>query len=340
MMEIPSVNVQNYNGETLLEHLQATFGTDWQKRPLLLKGLWSKEELRPGNKDSSTTTTSQRPRPLSIDTLSQMDLQIPYFTNATLKIITPDAIASVRDIVHNISVLGHPHKIGTQLIVEQDPTTFLSQVAPLDIVTMLFGNYFTPQQILGSGPWNLFPGTTTVPIFMASSGSGSSSSAGGTTTQNERARPFTTLHCEPIGNVAVQLSGQKKWTLIPPEYSFRLKPGISPDGRAFFVSWATLDQINSVPHYSVVTQAGDALWVPTWTWHEVDYIHTSIPSSEEEDKDKEEITTTSIAMGASLFHFRVFDFVENHGLFSFLIIPAMMKELLGANVHNVKRSLR
>ena len=66
-MVIRSVNVQNYNWETLLEQLQVTFGTDWQKRLLLIKGLWSKEELRPGNKDSSTTTTSQRPHPLSIE---------------------------------------------------------------------------------------------------------------------------------------------------------------------------------------------------------------------------------------------------------------------------------
>ena len=98
-----------------------------------------------------------------------------------------------------------------------------------------------------------------------------------------------------------------------------------------------LDQFNFVHHNSVVTQAGDALWVSTWKWYEEDYTHSSTPSSEGEDKEE---ITTHIAMRAPLFHFRIMDFVENHGLISFLIIPAMMKESLGTNVHIVKCSLR
>jgi hypothetical protein len=88
-------------------------------------------------------------------------------------------------------------------------------------------------------------------------------------------------------------------------------PSVSPDGRAFFASWAT-DPSRLAPSYEVVTEAGDALWVPVWTWHKVDYI---------DSKD--------VALGASLFHFRPVDFWKNNPLYAFLIIPAMLMEVTG-----------
>jgi hypothetical protein len=98
--------------------------------------------------------------------------------------------------------------------------------------------------------------------------------------------------------------------LIDPKYSFRLKPSVAPDGRAFFASWTP--NLDHVPRYQVATHAGDAMWVPTWTWHRVDYI-------ESED----------ISIGGSLFHFRPIDYVRQNPLFSLLMIPALIRELAG-----------
>jgi hypothetical protein len=124
--------------------------------------------------------------------------------------------------------------------------------------------------------------------------------------------PFTALHCEPIGNVAVQLSGRKHWTLVDPVHWNLVRPHLSPDGRAFVAS-ALLNE-SLVPTYQMITEAGDALWVPTWTWHRVVY--------QESDE---------IAIGASLFHFRFRDFLWNQPLFAFLIVPALILELMGYN---------
>ena len=157
--------------------------------------------------------------------------------------------------------------------------------------------------------------------------------------------PHTALHCEPIGNIAVQLSGEKLWTLIRPEYSKLLRPYIAPDGRAFFVSSLPISQITRngandpkrIPHYQAVTEAGDALWVPTWTWHRVDYVastfspndHNHRPTETNVPQDRYE-QSASIAIGASIFHFRPLDFVQNNPLFALLIVPAIVLELIGS----------
>ena len=320
-LPIPTVDVQLHRNN-LSEYLKTTYGKDWRQRPLLLKGLWTELEL-------------QQPRNLSLEGLLQNPLEIPYFTDARERSLSPDHQASVRDIVRNIT-MGAPHKIGSQLVLENDPE-LIHEVAPLDIVIELFGEYFSADHIRGSGPFNLFPAITTVPLFIAKYSQGpkhfTPSDFGNTnknayTNANTNAntsanapQPFTALHCEPIGNIAVQLSGQKKWTLVQPEYSYQIKPSISPDGRAFFVSES--EQINvNVPSYTTITGAGDALWVPTWTWHRVDYIASD---SDDDDDDDE------ISIAASLFHFRMLDFVRNNPLFAWLIVPSIAKELLGIN---------
>lgn len=124
----------------------------------------------------------------------------------------------------------------------------------------------------------------------------------------------TDLHCEPIGNVVVQLEGEKRWTLVSPEHSHLLRPTVAPDGRAYFFSM--LDPVNPsslmhVPRYEVTTRPGDVLWVPPWTWHRVEYL--------------EGVT----ALTASLFHFRPGEFVRNNPTFAGLILPNLFKELLG-----------
>lgn len=310
--EIQTVDVQTHRNN-LLSYLEQNYGRDWRQRPVLFKQLWSKDDLRQ-NSDGTL-------RRLSLEQLLKEDLKVPYFSDARVKTLSPDHYGPLRDIVRNIT-MGKPHKIGSQLILERYPG-LIQEVAPLNIVTELFGNYFTPDHIKGSGLWNLFPATTTVPIFIAGHGIGtgdgdrkgpSSSSHIDVTMRStpKQNQPFTALHCEPIGNIAVQLSGRKKWTLVQPQYSFQLKPGLAPDGRAFFASSANKSDCAGVPTYDAITSAGDAMWVPTWTWHRVDYIESS-----------------EISIGGSLFHFRSLDFFQNNPLFAALVMPAILKELFG-----------
>ena len=307
---IPTVHVQDHDADDLSSYLDETYGNDWRKRPLLLKGLWSREALEG---DSN--------RRLSTAGLLREELEIPYFTDARRQsALSPDGRASIRAIVANITRDGAPHKIGTQLMVQTYPE-LIYEVAPTDIVTKLFGSYFSAAHVRGSGPFGLFPALTTVPIFVASSGTVDEHSDDNPNEQTANSwstvekKPYTALHCEPIGNIAVQLSGQKQWTLVRPEFSHLVRPSVSPDGRAFFASWAS-DYSHYAPSYTAVTAAGDAMWVPTWTWHRVDYI----ASSDEE-----------LAIGGSLFHFRPMDYVRNNPLFALLMVPAILLELVGYN---------
>jgi Cupin-like domain len=332
---IPVVQVQQYinNTPALLQYLTDTYGSDWKRRPLLLKGLWDPEMLH--------ATASQRR--LSLEQILQENLTIPFFKDSRQHgALTPDGRAPLRDIVANIT-RGHPHKIATQLLVQAYPD-LIREIAPLEIVSLLFGtSYFTPEAVQGSGPWRLLPAMTTVPLFIASRNVRSTedavtknrgddpaqrdrtkSQATGTARTPQSHTPFTALHCEPIGNIAVQLSGRKQWTLISPEFSRGLRPAIAPDGRAYFASWISTKDDHSVPYYTAETQAGDAIWVPTWTWHRVDYTsatHIGNVAVQEEE----------IAVGASLFHFRPKDFFVNNPLFAVLILPAMLLELIGYN---------
>lgn len=318
---IPTVNVQEHRHD-LLSHLEATFGFDWRRRPLLLQNLWTAEELR-----------DDKRRRLTADGLRSETLEIPYFRDARRAgALSPDGRAPIRDIVANMTKDNQPHKIGTQLLVQTYPE-LISEVAPVDIVAELFGaSYFSPQAVRGWGPfgWPIFPAMTTVPVFVASGtvanhdDDQNEQSTTTTTTKEDppsdsqssnssiENNPFTALHCEPIGNVAVQLSGRKEWTLVRPEFSHLVRPSVSPDGRAFFASW--ISDYSQVPSYRAVTAAGDALWVGPWTWHRVDYM----PSDE-------------LAIGGSLFHFRPVDFVRNNPLFALLILPAIFLEMIGFN---------
>jgi len=122
---------------------------------------------------------------------------------------------------------------------------------------------------------------------------------------------------------------------VQPEHSYRILPSVAPDGRAFFASWlpatawtagedgrdggddtaeSSTPSFAPPPIYRAVTEVGDAIWVPTWTWHRVDYIESD-----------------EIAIGASLFHFRPIDFIANNPLFAALIVPALFRELVGWN---------
>jgi hypothetical protein len=318
VLEIPRISIQDQ--ENPLEYLEATYGKDWRDRPLLFVGLWN------------STFLNDRRRRLSLQGLLQENLTIPYFSDARVYgSLSPDAEAPVQEIVERIAQ-GFPHKIGTQLLVQKYPE-LLQEVAPLDILTKLFGNHFNKNRLLGHAKiLGIFPGTTTVPVFIAHGRTsltkndfvettvGSPEEATDedkpfdpiyTASLKSASRPLTGLHCEPIGNVAVQLSGVKEWTLVDPKYSFQLRPSVASDGRAYFASLTpTFDH---VPRYHIAIHAGDAMWVPTWTWHRVDYVDTS----------------SDISIGASLFHFRPMEFLRRNPLYALLSIPALVQELVG-----------
>jgi hypothetical protein len=115
------------------------------------------------------------------------------------------------------------------------------------------------------------------------------------------------------------------WTLVDPRQSTLLKPSVSRHGRAFYYSNINpLDSsaLEHVRHYKVVTRAGDGLWVPPWMWHRVDYLSDIMNG----DGDQAEP-----ALAASLFHFRLVEYGANNPLFAMIMIPNLIKELLGRN---------
>ena len=113
----------------------------------------------------------------------------------------------------------------------------------------------------------------------------------------------------------LMLGGRKRWILVGPDQSRYLRPTLSKDGRAYFVSSLPTDNpaesLAHVQRWTVETGPGDALWVPTWTWHRVDYI--------------DGVT----ALSASLFHFRIEQFLTHNPLYTGLAIPNIVKELIG-----------
>ena len=66
-------------------------------------------------------------------------------------------------------------------------------------------------------------------------------------------------------------------------------------------------------------------------WHRVDYDDDSDKNYEEE-----ELATSSknkmISIGASIFHFFPLLYITNYPLFSILIVPNLLKEMIGYNV--------
>ena len=327
IMEVPTVDLRSCDNEEAcatgngsgdrrnklsLYDVKALVGDDFVSKPLLLRGLWSEKEL------------ADPERRLSIRGMQNHDaelahLSVPFYADASKSgyaALKPSGVAKLSEIVYNITELRGKQKIGSQLLVETYPA-LIEEVAPSDIVTELFGSHFEIESVKGSGPFGLLPATTTVPVFLA----GSKISK-----QDDEDTPSRTdLHCEPIGNVAVQLHGSKQWTLIDPRQSTLLKPSVSRHGRAFYYSNINpLDPkaLANVRHYKVITRAGDGLWVPPWMWHRVDYLSDVIG----DDGNQAEP-----ALAASLFHFRPAEFAINNPLFALLMIPNLFKELLGRN---------
>ena len=319
--------------ETDITHIKSSQqlrGLDF-RQPILIPNL--------GSYHSNTT------KPLSLSKLSISpigDLDIQYFSDATkVGALKPNSIAPLKEIIYNISMhLNSTIKIGTQRPIEAYPS-LIEQVAPHKIVTTLFGDQFKPEDV--TKPYmRYFPPLTTVPIFLARGLSRNNNNNDHNNDDDDdddddlrgdKKKIYnnndifknvrTDLHCEPIGNVAMQLEGSKKWTLVDAKYSRSLQPTISKHGRGFFYSKlnplnrhyldndSVADTGTSIPHYEIITNKGDALWVPPWTWHRIDYI------------------PDTVSLAASLFHFRPSDFIINNPWFAIEIIPNLVKELFG-----------
>ncbi len=365
-LEIPTLRVQDFLGASssstttasalaARSFLEETYGNDWMERPILLKGLWTIEELI----DSSSS------RKLTPEGLLQTkDLILPYFSDATVVgALEPDATAPVSEIVKAMLYENKPHKIGSQFIVQSRPD-LLDEVAPLGFLTHLLGNHFSKDHLMGnphrSGWRSWLPGTTTVPVFIANTSPIGASfeseekqcgieskpdtnnnsdsnylceNPNVSSTKTKQSKPFTGLHCEPIANVAVQLWGSRTWTLVDPEHSWKLKPSISKDGRSFYPSNLSPETLQSrIPRYEATTTPGDAVWLPTWTYHKVDYVYNSSDGSDGKNTGEHHtalLHKDQLSIGASLFHFRPIDYVRRNPLFAFLLIPSLIKELAG-----------
>jgi hypothetical protein len=330
-LKIPTVSILQVLSDTnkgnkgddqrICQFLEETYGMDWRERPLLLQGILQY------NLQNRNTNESN----LSLSGLLRNHLVIPYFENASQPgALSPTGQAPVSEIIQGM-LKNKPYKIGSQLIVQEN-IQLLEELtgnrknattAP-GLLTTLFGNHFTEKHLQQG---RFIPATTTVPLFVAKT-------SPKTIHSDDDTAITTGLHCEPIGNVAFQIEGAKEWTLVAPEYSSLLQPSLAADGRAFYASSLSLGRgqtmtamlfQNKIPHWNVVTKAGDALWLPTWMWHRVDYVHESTISQEEYSSCEQAV----LAIGGSIFHFRPLDFVLRNPLYAVLIIPALLKELAG-----------
>ena len=92
---------------------------------------------------------------------------IPYFTDARIfGALSLDGEAPIQHIIERI-LAGKPYKIASQFYLQANPA-LLEEVAPLEILTKLFGNRFTKDRTLGHirNPWNFLRGPLTIPFLL------------------------------------------------------------------------------------------------------------------------------------------------------------------------------
>lgn len=210
--------------------------------------------------------------------------------NSSVFNTVPDARARLMDIIHNISQHG-PEKFGTENVFRSHPELLDPIKQDLEALNTAFGsNYFSKERI------GLL--LTIITFYAAASPSQASR---------------TDFHAEPIANLVVQLEGRKRWTLATADQWRLFRPQASPDGRAYIYSTLTPEheQFQKIKRYEVVLEKGDLLFLPPWTWHRVDYLQGEP------------------ALGVSFFHVRPFEMLTSNPVFTTLIVPNMIKELIG-----------
>ena len=317
----------------LIEYVRRTIDEefDLSTHPIILRNVWPLESFRDGERRLSL-------HGIMNDAQLSNVLLPNYFSDATKSgydALVPDVTTEITlsNFVQGIVSGETPNaKIGTQVIIENIPE-LRDEIMPTSIAKELFGwsTYLEDakegmkkwMKEDGIGSWlidKLLPPTSCYPVFIASNKKQIDA-------DGNNDHPRTDLHMEPIGNMAAQLHGTRVWTLVPTKYSALLRPTVSKDRGYFYSNLdpSKLDnRLRRVPVvYKCTTKRGDVLWVPPWTWHRVDYT---------DENSKAESTEERLSIGASIFHFFPILYIQTNPLFSILIVPNLIHELLGWNV--------
>jgi hypothetical protein len=286
----PTCTLRNIITRNLLvkyaQSLDDTF--DLATHPIILRNLWSKESFH----DDSTSSRKLTPHAILNDPQLSSLLLPNYFSNAANKTgyaaLLPDApsITLSQFLQRLLSSQSSHAKIGTQVIINTYPE-LRDEIIPTIMAKELFGYNTHLDDIKlwmnNRGGWwltstvglwvcNLIPPMTYFPVFIASNhnshrgGVGQKDNEDRTTQQSH---PRTDLHAEPIGNIASQLHGIRRWTLIPTLWSTLLRPTVSKHRGYFF---SNMDPIVELPIrlriiptvYDCVTRRGDTIWIPPW----------------------------------------------------------------------------
>ncbi|EED87982.1 predicted protein [Thalassiosira pseudonana CCMP1335] len=259
--------------DLLMEYAAQHFDSDFDlaTSPLVLRNLWPAESFE----DNTDEVPSRRLTTQSmLDDPQLSNLLLPnHFVDATktgYDALVPDTKSiTLSKFLRNIIDGSTPNaKIGTQVIVEEYPE-LREEIVPTRLAKELFewnpwmeDSKEVIKQYAGKrvGRWTTkLPASTYFPVFIAANQR--------STDATNDTHPRTDLHSEPIGNIAVQLEGTRRWTLIPTMWSMLLRPSVSKHGRGYIYS--NLDPLIELPRrlkevpavYECVTNKGDAVWV-------------------------------------------------------------------------------
>lgn len=192
------------------------------------------------------------------------DITIEYYSDSTkLNAWSPDAEGKVGEVVKSI-LAGGNMKFLTQKIAEGHPQLIVDFIDKNKWVESVFGI----ERVNG---WRNRDKFVRVPMFMAK----------GKDLDTLEGNVRTDCHAEPASNLALQTLGRKRWTLVEPRYSHLLRPRISMSNTPYCI--AQIDMLDKksfwhVPRYEIETVAGDALYVPAWTWHRIEYLPNIVSS--------------------------------------------------------------
>jgi len=302
--------------DLLIEYASAYFDTnfDLATHPVILRNVWPQKSFQDGSRWLTPKGLLNHP--------VYSNIILPnYFHDAAetgYNALVPDSKeTTVSQFLRDIRSGKSPRsKIGTQVIIEKHPE-LRGEIINASLAGELFSWREDPKEKFRWLNW--LPPTSYYPIFIADNKPAS----------EQFSYPRTDLHAEPIGNIAVQLHGTRRWTLVATEWSKLLKPTVSKHGRAYVFS--NLDPRHELPKrlqslplvYECVTSRGDALWVPPWMWHRIDYSY-SYTHDQNFDDD-------TISLGASVFHFFPKLYVRAP-LFAVLILPNLIWEALRFNI--------